>query len=190
MKSDRIKVEIVDNTGGGEKKLRQMTKISRSLFEERELRTASPVYREWKSVLERERLTVSLLCDTAVAREISRRSRLIMQNSQPKQKQFLKDLSPEAVLPPDQEETTYELWKRKIGQMESKYIRLAEKAPSSLSRTELILTMNLREWRCFFQLDGHQPPHPRIRAVTRVMREKLRCQLPAVFDTGDRDLPL
>lgn len=92
-----------------------------------------------------------------------------MQNSQPKQKQFLKDLSPEAVLPPDQEETTYELWKRKIGQMESKYIRLAEKAPSSLSRTELILTMNLREWRCFFQLDGHQPPHPRIRAVTRVM---------------------
>ena len=105
MRPGTIKVEIVENTGGGEKRLRQMTKISRSRFEKggesgtsSEVSSSGPVYMEWKSVLEQEKLTVSLLCDIAVAREISRRSRLITQNSQPEQKRFAKDPSPEATL--------------------------------------------------------------------------------------------
>jgi thymidylate synthase (FAD) len=57
--------------------------------------------------------------------------------------------------------------------------------PTSL-KTEIAVTMNLREWRHFFKLRGAVRSHPQMREVVLPLLEEFKKLLPAIF--GDIDV--
>ena len=88
----------------------------------------------------------------------------------------------------------YDLWVEAICDAENKYLRLIELGcppeiargvlPTSL-KTEIVVTMNLREWRHFFELrvlGTTGKPHPQIYELTKPLLFKLNNYIPAVFE--------
>lgn len=53
--------------------------------------------------------------------------------------------------------------------------------PNSL-KTELIVTMNLREWRHFFKLRTAKAAHPQIREIAIPLLQEFKKMIPIVFD--------
>ena len=81
----------------------------------------------------------------------------------------------------------YEIWLGVMQEVEKNYMELiklgarAEEArsilPNSL-KTEIVVTMNLREWRHFFRIRTSVKTHPQIREVSIAI---LNC-IPVIFD--------
>jgi thymidylate synthase (FAD) len=53
--------------------------------------------------------------------------------------------------------------------------------PNSL-KTEIIVTMNLREWRHFFKLRTSAKAHPQMREITIPMLTQFKEKVPIIFD--------
>ena len=53
--------------------------------------------------------------------------------------------------------------------------------PNSL-KTEIVMTMNLREWRHFFLLRCDKAAHPQTREIANMILEEFRKEIPVVFD--------
>lgn len=53
--------------------------------------------------------------------------------------------------------------------------------PTSV-KTEIVVTMNLREWRHFFKLRAHQSAHPQMRELALPLLDDFKNQIPCVFD--------
>ena len=88
----------------------------------------------------------------------------------------------------------YDLWVEAVCDSENKYLRLIELGcppeiargvlPTSL-KTEIVVTMNLREWRHFFELrvlGTTGKPHPQIYELTKPLLFKLNNYIPVVFE--------
>jgi thymidylate synthase (FAD) len=52
--------------------------------------------------------------------------------------------------------------------------------PNSL-KTEIVVTMNIREWRHFLKLRSSAASHPQIRQIAVMALEKYKEILPALF---------
>ena len=84
-----------------------------------------------------------------------------------------------------------ELWKRSMQGAEDTYLELREHGwspqearavlPNSL-KTEIVMTMNLREWRHFFRLRASTSAHPQMREIARPLLVEFRRLIPVVFD--------
>lgn len=53
--------------------------------------------------------------------------------------------------------------------------------PNSL-KTEIIVTMDLREWRHFFKLRTAERAHPQMREVACMLLEEMKKRIDVVFD--------
>ena len=53
--------------------------------------------------------------------------------------------------------------------------------PNSL-KTEIVMTMNLREWRHFFKLRCAKASHPDMRKVAYMILDEFKSKIPVVFD--------
>lgn len=53
--------------------------------------------------------------------------------------------------------------------------------PNSL-KTEIVMTMNLREWRHFIRLRGSRAAHPQIAEITAMIREEFIKRYPVFFE--------
>ena len=53
--------------------------------------------------------------------------------------------------------------------------------PNSL-KTEIVCTMNLREWRHFFRLRTAERAHPQIREISVALLDELKKRIPVIFD--------
>lgn len=53
--------------------------------------------------------------------------------------------------------------------------------PTSV-KTEIVVTMNIREWRHFFKLRAAKDSHPQMREVAIPLLEELKSLIPCVFD--------
>lgn len=93
-----------------------------------------------------------------------------------------------------EESRAYEIWKASMEAAERDYIRLTDKLecgakpeearailPNSL-KTELIVTMNLREMRHFLRLRTAKDAHVQMREVTIPLLEELKSRIPVMFD--------
>ena len=90
-----------------------------------------------------------------------------------------------------EDDENFQLWKSTMAQLEKNYLALRangakpEEArsilPNSL-KTEIFVTMNLREWRHFLKLRTAKAAHPQMREVSLKIYKILIEKLPAVFD--------
>ena len=90
-----------------------------------------------------------------------------------------------------EDDENFQLWKETMAQLEKNYLQLRaggakpEEArsilPNSL-KTEIFVTMNLRELRHFLKLRTSEKAHPQMRQVALKIYKILAEKLPAVFD--------
>lgn len=85
----------------------------------------------------------------------------------------------------------YDIWKKSCEDSEKAYFDLlnfgwtSEQARGVLShsvKTEVVATMNLRQWRHFIKLRTDKTAHPQMREVATMLQEQLRKEVPIVFD--------
>ena len=78
-----------------------------------------------------------------------------------------------------------------MGEIENQYMNLIQLGvkpqearsilPNSL-KTEIIITMNLREWRHFFRLRTSSAAHPQMQEVAGMILDEFRVKIPVLFD--------
>lgn len=148
-----------------------------------------------ESVIEHEKITVAIVCDRGVTHELvrhriasySQESTRYCNYGKGKFGGELTFIRP-CFWPEDSE--AYALWSAQMESAEAAYLSLlaagasAQEArsvlPNSL-KTEIVTTMNLREWRHFFRLRAVAAAHPQMRQVARMLLTAFQEALPEVF---------
>lgn len=149
-----------------------------------------------ESVIEHEKVSVKIICDRGVTHEIVRHR--IASYSQEStrycnyaQNKFGNELT---FIKPcfwEEDSKAFKIWLAQMEMVEKNYINLIaigaspEQArsilPNSL-KTEIVVTMNLREWRHFFKLRTSKRAHPQMREVSIPLLKKMKELLPAIFE--------
>ena len=149
-----------------------------------------------ESVIEHESISVRVICDRGVSHEIVRHR--IASYSQEStrycnysKEKFGKELT---VIKPifwEMDSEEYKIWFDMMNRIEHDYNALIEMGakpqearsilPNSL-KTEIIMTMNLREWRHFFKLRTSLRAHPQMREIATMILEKFKKEIPLFFD--------
>ena len=149
-----------------------------------------------ESVLEHEKLTARIVCDRGVSHEIVRHR--IASYSQEStrycnysKEKFQGELTFIRPFFWESDPEKFGVWKRAMESAERAYLALmdlgatAQEArsvlPNSL-KTELVVTMDLREWRHFFRLRTSAAAHPQMRELTLPLLAAFREAVPVVFD--------
>lgn len=148
-----------------------------------------------ESVIEHEKITVRIICDRGVSHEIVRHR--IASYSQESTRycnynadKFGNELT---FIKPYfwNDDEKYEIWEATMFHSEKAYMRLIELGakpqearsvlPNSL-KTEIVVTMNLREWRHFFKLRAAKAAHPQMRQIAVPLLKEFQNIIPIVFD--------
>ncbi len=149
-----------------------------------------------ESVIEHEKVTVKIVCDRGVSHEIVRHR--IASYSQEstrycnyQKNKFGNELT--VIKPVFWEENSpqYNIWYDITQKIEENYMQLINMGakpqearsilPNSL-KTEIVVTMNLREWRHFFKLRTSEAAHPQMREIAQMILEEFKKLIPIVFD--------
>ena len=149
-----------------------------------------------ESVIEHCSITVKFICDRGVSHEIVRHRIASYSQESTRYCNYSKDQfgNEITVIKPcfwDESSPNYLIWKKQMESIEKAYFDLLstgakpEEArsilPNSL-KTEIVVTMNLREWRHFFKLRTSRRAHPQMREVAIMLLENFKTTLPTVFE--------
>ena len=52
-------------------------------------------------------------------------------------------------------------------------------------KTEIVVTMNLREWKHFFKLRCSNRAHPQMKQIADMLLKEIRDRIPVIFDNID-----
>lgn len=195
--------EILDDING-EELLEKIEKIGRVCYKS-ESKIAQDSAKKFisniiksghESVIEHEKISVRIICDRGVSHEIVRHR--IASYSQESTRycnysdeKFGKELT--LIKPVFWEDNSeeYKCWLETMQKIEDAYNYLIEMGakpqearsilPNSL-KTEIIVTMNLREWRHFFQLRTSMRAHPQMREIACAILDKFKQRIPVFFD--------
>ena len=188
----------------GEAILKSIEKIGRTCYKSEDRITdvsaASFVARIIKSghesVIEHEKVTVKIICDRGVSHEIVRHR--IASFSQESTRycnysdsKFGSELTLVKPFYWKEDSDQYTVWLNTMKVIEEAYNKLVatgakpEEArsilPNSL-KTEIVVTMNLREWRHFFKLRTSSAAHPQMREVSIPLLAAMKKKIPVIFD--------
>ena len=150
-----------------------------------------------ESVIEHEKVTVQIVCDRGISHEIVRHR--IASYSQESTRycnysnnKFGNELT---FIKPyfwENDKQKYGIWIEAMRNAETAYMALLNLGakpeevrsvlPNSL-KTEIIVTMNLREWRHFFKLRTSIKAHPQMRQITLPLLNEFKTKIPIIFDS-------
>ena len=153
------------------------------------------IERGHESVLEHAIISVRIICDRGVSHELVRHRIASYSQESTRYCNYSKDKfggELTFIRPPWTDDgVTSEVWMDTCHVAEDTYLYLLshgwspEQAravlPNSL-KTEVVATMNLREWRHFFRLRCDRAAHPQMRQVADMLLEGFREYVPVVFD--------
>ena len=153
------------------------------------------INRGHESVLEHVSITLKFVVDRGVSHEIVRHRMASYSQESTRYCNYSKnDFGSEiTVIMPYffEDSVAFVTWKDAMWQCENAYFKLLdigvtpEEArtvlPQSL-KTEVVVTMNLRELRHFLKLRTASATHPQMREVARPLLDKLKGLVPVVFD--------
>ncbi len=161
------------------------------------------IKRGHESVIEHESISVKVICDRGVTHEIVRHR--IASYAQESTRycnyageKFCGQISVVDIasgfgwnLNDIKDATKYRIWKAAMEAADMYYQEMiaagarAEEArsvlPNSL-KTEIVMTMDLREWRHFIRLRGSRAAHPQIAEITAMIREEFIKRYPVFFE--------
>lgn len=149
-----------------------------------------------ESVLEHEKVTVRIICDRGVTHEIVRHRIASYSQESTRYCNYSKDKFGGEIsfIRPcfwEDDDRKFELWKNAMYKCEKIYLEMIESGatpqearsvlPNSL-KTEIIVSMNLREWRHFFKLRTSERAHPQMREIAISLLMEFKKLIPVVFD--------
>ena len=147
------------------------------------------IERGHESVLEHESITVRFICDRGISHEIVRHR--IASFSQESQRYVRYNGDIEFINPRMPNAKAHEAWQELCERAEETYKELLsygvqpQQARSVLpnsTKTEIVMTANLREWRHFLKLRTAKAAHPQMRELTVPLLHELQERTPVVFD--------
>lgn len=203
MKVIKPSFEIMDNINGSEliKKIelcgRVCYKSEERISEESAEKFVINILKSGhESVIEHEKISVRIICDRGVSHEIVRHR--IASYSQESTRycnyskaKFGNELT--LIKPVFWEESSaeYRLWYESMSVIEKTYNELISRGvkpqearsilPNSL-KTEIVVTMNLREWRHFLKLRTSERAHPQMREIACEILDEFKKIVPVIFD--------
>jgi len=161
-----------------------------------------------EAVIEHYSVTVRLICDRGVSHEVVRHRLASYSQESTRYCNYSKDRFENQVtfIEPcfwdrntEDGRKKYEIWERAMAYAEKSYLELVENGatpqearsvlPNSL-KTEMVMTMNLREWRHFFKLRTSKASHPQMRELAIPLLKKFKELIPVVFEdieAGEQD---
>ena len=170
---------------------------------------ANILKRGHESVIEHESVTVKVICDRGVTHEIVRHRVASYSQESTRYCNYSKDKFQNQIsvidlstgfsydLDNPADSRKYQIWRDAMEASERYYFQMLEAGaspqearsvlPNSL-KTELVMTMNLREWRHFFRLRIDGGAHPQMRELAMLILEVFKEKLPVFFqdiDTAD-----
>ena len=145
-----------------------------------------------ESVIEHEKISVRVICDRGVSHEIVRHRIASYSQESTRYCNYWKDKfgSELTFIKPvfwNENSREYKIWRDMMGEIENQYMNLIQLGvkpqearsilPNSL-KTEIIITMNLREWRHFFRLRTSSAAHPQMQEVAGMILDEFRVKIP------------
>lgn len=149
-----------------------------------------------ESVIEHEKVSVKFICDRGISHEIVRHRIASYSQESTRYCNYFKDKFGNELtfIKPyfwNDDTQQYNIWLETMQMIEQNYNKLiqlgakAEQArsilPNSL-KTEIIATMNLRQWRHFFKLRTAPNAHPQMREISIPLLNEMKNIIPVVFD--------
>lgn len=195
--------EILDELDGREilKKIEKMGRVcykseDKITEESAEIFICNILKSGHESVIEHEKLSVRIICDRGVSHEIVRHRIASYSQESTRYCNYSKDKFGKelTVIKPvfwEENSVEYNLWLETMQNIEDTYNRMIEMGakpqearsilPNSL-KTEIVVTMNLREWRHFFKMRTSLRAHPQMREIACALLDDFKSKLPIIFD--------
>lgn len=196
-------IEVLDELDGYEI-LRKIERIGRVCYKSEEKITSesSKVFignilkSGHESVIEHEKVSVRFICDRGVSHEIVRHRIASYSQESTRYCNYSKDKFGKeiTVIKPlfwKEDSQEYKVWYDAMLHSEKAYQQLIQMGakpqearsilPNSL-KTEIVVTMNLREWRHFFKLRTAVNAHPQMREIACMALDTLKKEIPIIFD--------
>ncbi|MBQ6461060.1 FAD-dependent thymidylate synthase [Candidatus Saccharibacteria bacterium] len=149
-----------------------------------------------ESVIEHEKVSVRIICDRGVTHEIVRHRIASYSQESTRYCNYCNDKFGNELtfIRPffwGKEPDRMHIWLQAMQSAENAYLDLIKLGaspqearsvlPNSL-KAEIIVTMNLREWRHFFKLRTDTAAHPQMREIAKPMLVYFQKEIPIVFD--------
>jgi len=149
-----------------------------------------------ESVIEHEKVSVKIICDRGVSHELVRHRIASYSQESTRYCNYSKERfgSEITFIKPcfwEEDSPEFQAWRTAMEAAEQSYIKLLEMGaspqearsvlPNSL-KTEIVATMDLREWRHFFKLRLSSAAHPQMREIAGMLLAGFRQKIPVVFD--------
>lgn len=156
---------------------------------------AGIIKRGHESVLEHEKITVRIICDRGVTHEIVRHRIASYSQESTRYCNYSNDKFGNELtfIKPcfwTDDDVNMKLWEESMSFIEKKYFEMLEAGakpeqarsilPNSL-KTEIVVTMNLRQWRYFFALRCAPAAHPQMREIANMLLTEFKNILPVFF---------
>ena len=167
------------------------------------------ITRGHESVIEHESISVRVVCDRGVSHAIVRHRIASYSQESTRYCNYTRDKFGSQLVcidiatgfrynledPADRKK--YDIWTKAMEAAEGFYFQLIEAGarpeearsvlPNSL-KTEIVMTMNLREWRHFLRLRSSKRAHPQIAEIASALLEEFSARYPVFFaDLRDAD---
>ena len=159
------------------------------------------IQRGHESVIEHESISVKVICDRGVTHEIVRHRIASYSQESTRYCNYTGDkfdgqitvIDPQTGFcwDPAKDLEKWSIWCNAMKAAERFYFYLIEAGakpeearsvlPNS-TKTEIVMTMNLREWRHFIRLRGSRAAHPQIAEITAQIREEFIKRYPVFFE--------
>ncbi|MFO0793398.1 MAG: FAD-dependent thymidylate synthase [Candidatus Brocadiaceae bacterium] len=199
---------IIETPINGENILKHIEKAGRTAYKTEDKITADSAKAFIKkildmgheSVIEHYNITVRIICDRGITHEIVRhRIASYTQESTRYCNYSAGKFGGEiTVIKPcfwnsgsEADKKKYEVWEKAMKDAEKAYLELInlgaspQEARSALPnslKTEIVMTLNLREWRHFFKLRTSNTAHPQMREIARPLLDEFKKRVPVIFD--------
>ncbi|MFQ6882767.1 FAD-dependent thymidylate synthase [Clostridium sp.] len=195
---------VFEDNLDGEKILKKLEKIGRVCYKsENKITDQSAenfiraiIERGHESVIEHISVSIRVICDRGVTHEIVRHR--IASYSQESTRycnysdnKFGEELT---FIKPcfwNEDDEKFSIWLETMKYIEDNYLKLikngskAQEArsilPNSL-KSEIVITMNLREWRHFLTLRTSKAAHPQMREIANIILTEFKSKIPVIFD--------
>jgi len=149
-----------------------------------------------ESVIEHEKVTVRVICDRGVTHEIVRHRLASYSQESTRYCNYSKNKHGNEITVIDLDSYLETAAQQKVFNSivelcESAYMDLLEMGVTpqiargvlpNILKTEIVMTMNLREWRHFFKLRTSIAAHPQMREIACPMLEDFKEMIPIIFD--------
>ena len=161
------------------------------------------IKRGHESVIEHESISVKVTCDRGVTHEIVRHRIASYSQESTRYCNYTSDKFSNQIscidiatgfhydMDNEADRKKWEIWNAAMEAAEKYYFELIEAGakpeearsvlPNSL-KTEIVMTMNMREWRHFIRLRGSRAAHPQIAEITAQIREEFIKRYPVFFE--------